>query len=210
MTYTKNPQWVDGEAGGTPVTAEKLNRIENGLSKVSPAFLVPSLPNSGTRNSWGAHCNMSSTLARGTSYPSPAGVPIAGIAFNITIATVTGTTVSVGVYDCDEIGQPANRLNLTTGIALGIGWKKVLFTATPVGGLLWAFFVLSQTDSTVRQNGWNNNSVSPFVPINATNWEAQSASYVSSALSDPASGFGTDTGWGYQGGFNILFNGVRS
>lgn len=33
MPYTRNPTWVDGPAGLTPITAEKLNNIENGIAE---------------------------------------------------------------------------------------------------------------------------------------------------------------------------------
>ena len=32
MAYTPNPTWVDGAAGGTPITAATLQHIEDGIA----------------------------------------------------------------------------------------------------------------------------------------------------------------------------------
>ena len=32
MAYTPNPTWVDGQAGGTPITAAALQHIEDGIA----------------------------------------------------------------------------------------------------------------------------------------------------------------------------------
>lgn len=37
MAYTPNPTWVDGQAGGTPITAASLQHIEDGLAAAAAA-----------------------------------------------------------------------------------------------------------------------------------------------------------------------------
>lgn len=43
MAYTKNPTWVDGTAGGTPITAATLQHIEDGIAAATrPPLRYPS------------------------------------------------------------------------------------------------------------------------------------------------------------------------
>lgn len=37
MAYTPNPTWVDGAAGGTPITAATLQHIEDGIAAAAAA-----------------------------------------------------------------------------------------------------------------------------------------------------------------------------
>jgi len=38
MAYAKNPTWVDGTAGGTPITAASLQHIEDGLAAAALVY----------------------------------------------------------------------------------------------------------------------------------------------------------------------------
>lgn len=43
MAYTKNPTWVDGTGGGTPITAASLQHIEDGIAAATrPPLRYPS------------------------------------------------------------------------------------------------------------------------------------------------------------------------
>ena len=173
----------------------------------SPAFLLPSIPGGATNPPFNStSCPNSPGYAYGTSYPWPAGVPFAGIAFNVTTAQ-SGATMNVGVYDCDAIGRPKTRLNLTTGIDVSTtGRKTVAFSATPTGGLLWVFFNCSTDGDVVRLSGYNNNAVNPFVAVSTSNWESQRACKIDSSLpADAAATFSVNSDWWIQPGFHIIF-----
>ena len=173
----------------------------------APAFLLASLPGGATRPPFNASTSPNLTgTARGTSYPWPAGVPIAGIAFNVTTAQ-SGATMNVGVYDCDAIGRPKTRLNLTTGIDVSTtGRKMVYFSATPTGGLLWTFFKCSSDGDVVQVDGYSNNAINPFVAVGTSNWEAQRGCKIDPSLpSDATASFAVDADWWAQPGFHILF-----
>lgn len=205
MAYTKNATWVDGS---TAITAAKLNHIEDGVAAIPPSFLIPSLPGGATRPAFNADAiaNYSGT-AYGTSYPTPAGVPISGIVFQVATAQAA-TTMNIGVYDCNAIGRPKTRLYTTTGIDVSTtGYKTVSFSATPAGGLLWVFFKCSSNDTTVRVRGYNNNIVDPFVAASTANgFEAQRACYISDTLpADAEASFTVTSNWSAQPGFHILY-----
>jgi len=170
-----------------------------------------SLPNSFYGQNFPTHSGLDATQTRGTARAVPAGVPLSGIMFYVNVATAIGATVSVGVYECDEIGHPTTRVNLTSGIAATSGWKTVTFSHTPIGGLLWVFFKPSVSDS-FSINGFNNNSPDYYgVPRSSANYEAQRSCYIT-GNSLPADATGTlnvDTNWSYQPGWVPYYNAVR-
>lgn len=47
--------WKDGESGGTPITAEELNRVEAGIARTPPIYV------------------------RGPADPDPTGIPVGSV-----------------------------------------------------------------------------------------------------------------------------------
>ena len=103
------------------------------------------------------------TTGYGACYPTPAGVAIAGVSIHVSTLG-SGETLLIATYDSDPAtGLPATLLNSTSVGLDTTGRKRITFTATPAGGLLWVFMGGTQgTSYTARLRGANVNNTFPY------------------------------------------------
>ena len=142
MSYVKQA-WADGPGGGTPLSAARMDHIEDGIEGVegdstqfpvkSGAWYAPQATLVGATNR---------SLATGTLFYVPLWVPrcaIDALAVKVTVVGAAGALIRLGLYADDGQGQPGALIeDAGTGDATILGVIQLALSAPrSVAGLVW-------------------------------------------------------------------------
>jgi len=140
MAYTKQ-NWIDGAAGDTPIDAESLNHVEDGLeAAASIADSAAATASSGSDAAVAAQG--SADDAQGT---ADGGVATANAAIPKATATAKGDLIvatAPGVLTRQPIGTDERTLEADSAKATGVKWGRKFTAATvaplsPAIGDIW-------------------------------------------------------------------------
>lgn len=182
MPYQKNPTWVDGPAGLTPITAAKLNNIEDGIFRAGGGAPA-SRPIAG---------RILTPYQRDGQVPQSVAMPSAALWFPHVVtrpvvlnALMTycwtaeaGALLRVGLYAVDSDTLSPTSLILDAGTLSGATTGVKTATISQAVGLEFAVCIWASSHTSVR---WSRSTVAGagiFGDVNVANYSGWGFKYV--------------------------------
>lgn len=124
MAYTKNPTWVDGTAGGTPITAASLQHIEDGIAAAAQIADDATTALAGKASSSHTH------TATGISDSTTVGRSVLTASTATDARTALGLAAVAATGDAGDLsGDPLPDALLPDAATAGMKWDGTTFVA---------------------------------------------------------------------------------